>query len=582
MAPVGYEEAEIRWVVDVDQTSGVPTLQGRGKGELKKGVPIRGDRSGTPSEDNLKAALLVDRASYALGVTDGDSGKEESSAMVHQAFKDLLKRYANERGDAEATRILEFLNEPRVAAGSASPGASLTPESGARAAFWQRVAKEVKPGQLVAFRSDSATYPFERPAAHRFWEQLLGDSCTEGGITCAVCGLTARGMRILPWQISISGYSCPICSFNRPAFESFGKKQTANAPLCFACASRSSQVLQHLVNSETHRRLIARDDSKGTGKSPLKNQVAIFWLRERAQLQDPSDPSVTIDLEEELGRPLTALPAGAPPPPAISQLDRLLSLPWQGGRDALNISKSSFYLAILSPNKSRLVVREWMEASIESAWKNLAEYERALRIIDPEGDQRWPPPIGAILAALKPEGVESAAIDTGMLRGLLRTAYLGYSPPAALLAKAVGRFRIPDRRLDAAAGADAVRRQALRRMALVAAMKLVLTHGKGDVWIMEELSEQNGSVAYWCGSVLAILDEAQWRSAKGKLTTRLSDRCYGAAAATPGLIFGRLISRGTSAHMPKLRKEWGGIAYREIEPLLEDALRGAAKINTMP
>ena len=588
LAPLGYEKADIRWVIDIDPDTGVANLLPFKKGDLQRVVPIRGDRSGKASEENSKPALLTDRASYALGVSSPDS--ESSTELVHASFKRMLGEYA--RVEPEASSIRQFLDAKPI---SRDPGTLNAPRdlcrweddggagTGTRdgeqnALIWKTVSEKVTPSDMVAFRSNAGgQYPFESPKAQRFWEDVLERSYEAGSATCAICGQYRKELRILPWQVSIAGQSCPISSFNGTAFESFGREQLANSPICFECGGRARRLLQRRIQDARHSCFLAREDSKGKGRSPLKNQVAVFWLKETSRISDPSAPSIKIDLDEVLSAPLRHVSGDAPPPAEVAQMERLLSMPWKTASESLRISRNSFFLGVLSPNKSRLVIREWLAESIDSVWGNLGAYERALRIIDLDGERIWAPSIGAIFSALKPEGVTSATPAGDLLRGLLRTAYKGFCPPAALLSVAVRRFRIPDKKLRKATK-EMQRIQALRRMALAGVLKLVLNSGNGKAEIMEELNDQNASPPYLCGRLLAILEQAQLRAAHWRITATLVDRCYGTASTSPNSIFGPLINLATKAHFPKLRKEYGGVAYRELEPMLEDVM-SAIKIG---
>ena len=85
LLPLGYEWRRVRWIVDVAaDDSGEVRMIDRGKDAAFLAVPMRGDRTGTPSESNLKPSLLVDKATYALGL-DAD----DRTAMVYAAFLDL-------------------------------------------------------------------------------------------------------------------------------------------------------------------------------------------------------------------------------------------------------------------------------------------------------------------------------------------------------------------------------------------------------------------------------------------------------------------------------------------------------------
>jgi CRISPR-associated protein Csd1 len=557
LPPVGYEEADIKWVLDFDSLGERVDLLGPyDRATLRKRVPTRGDRSGTVSEDNLKPALFVDRASYVFGLKD--KGEIDTETREHQGFLDLLETASLETAEQEAAELLQFLRDQWTAVPGSSETESLT-------RLRDRVRGEMKPKDMIALRSGGQVFPFEQPSASSFWLNHLEKVCCEGMGFCAICGVSRALVRILPWQVAFFGYSCPISSFNRPAFDSFGKNQTGNSPMCFRCASTASQLLQYLVKDPHRSAVLAKDESKGEGKAPLRNQLAVFWLKYEARLA-ATHSGRTISLQDALKSPLDPNAALAPPPAEIGQMKSLLSIPWSPERAALKLDDNSFYLAVLSPNKSRLVVREWVEESVVTVIEKMSAFVDASSITDSDGTDVVFGTIPRMLEALKPLKSRSTGIDTNLARGLLRTAYRGLPPPPELLDLAVQRFRVPDRPANPKEEDDLKG----RRTVLAAAMKLVITYGQQEAITLQELNTSGRNSAYISGQLLAILEEAQGRSARWKINSTLVDRYYGAASTAPGSVLGQLLNQSTKSHMPKIRKEgWG---YDALEELLENAL----------
>ena len=244
----------------------------------------------------------------------------------------------------------------------------------------------------------------------------------------------------------------------------------------------------------------------------------------------------------------------------------LLNIPWNPERGALKLDDNSFYLAALSPNKSRLVVREWMEETVRTVVEKMSAFVDAASIVNSDGTEVVFPTIPTILERLKPWKSQNAGVDTSLARGMLRTAYRGLPPPQGLLDLAVQRFRVPDRPANRKEEEDL----RARRTVLAAAMKLVITYGQQEAITLQKLSTSGRSGAYVCGQLLAVLEEAQMRAARWKINSTLVDRYYGAALTAPGTVLGQLLNQATKSHMPKIRKEgWG---YQPLEELMEDAL----------
>ena len=549
LPPAGYERVKIRWVIDLCQGAAQAALTG--PFEIEKFAPVRGERSGKVSESNLKPALLVDNAKYALGLSAANTLARQS--FEHRGFKDILQRAIEATGDAEASQVHEFLHLHWPVQGSG---------------IERKVLDTVKPADRVAFRVGTSEYPFERAALQRFWCDHLREEYSGKPGYCAVCGRHQPILRVLPWQVPLFGlYSCPISSFNASAFDSFGKKQTANSPLCFDCAATASSVLQFLVDSERerHSRVLARDESKGGGKAPLKNQLAVFWLN---GLPEAPGGELNFDLEAALAEPMTTSADRDGPPPDPSHADALYGLPWRASASGLEIARTRFYVAVLSPNKSRLVLRDWIDTSLNAVCNKLKRYDDARTIVSADGRSLGRIPVQEMLWALRPWKSRSAGDSANLVRGLVRTAYMGALPPPELLEIAVQRFRVPVR-----PGRQDETKFETWRQAQAAAIKLVLTYGTEEAITLQSVNIEGRSAQHLCGQLLAILEEAQLRASRWRITAEgrlLHDRAHESGTeARPGLV----VARGLHLHSLRLGLT-GQADVVEFRPV-EDGSAGA-------
>ena len=246
---------------------------------------------------------------------------------------------------------------------------------------WEKIA----PKDVVTFTVDRDTpeiYPFEQGPVQQFWVKHLEQefvSALQG--QCASCGQPARILQTLPQEVVLPGQKCQITSFNQDAFKHLGKDQTLNAPLCFTCGLRPGPSLNYLLKSEMHRVFLARQNPRRGAQNPLRNQVAVFWLSrpEKAQID-----AIEIDLEAALASCLDdEIPVAET---HLTQLEHFLRTPETGREGALYLSDNAFYLAVLSANTGRLVVREWIETSVEALRHNLRAWFDAQRIVGPQGE----------------------------------------------------------------------------------------------------------------------------------------------------------------------------------------------------
>lgn len=567
LLPVGYAKRDIRWVVNIDPSgTNDPAVEKKRKGELRLRVPaIPADRTA----GKVSPALLVDKPSYVLGCPDpGKKGDAVSIAQKeHAGFVQLLELAAARIGNPTLHGLLKFLSDSNQVS---------------------KLKLDSKSNELVAFQLGSQPWPTDAPEVQRFWSEYVEERLSGELQTCLCCGVQKKTTRILPFKVKLFNYPCQLSSFNESAFCSHGntKDSDSNAPICYSCASVADQVLRHLLELETesdgteassgrHAVILVRDDTRGQGKQPLRNQIAVFWTKNPVILDVAADAEHgrVCTLEEAIRAPLVDVDelSGQDPPAYASQLRDLLQAPFKGSKDTSDLATNRFFLAILSPNKSRLVVREWLEQGVEPVRQHLKRYIEALQIIHPDGRGIWFPPLPATLWALRSvtssqtktqERPRLPQIGPDVMRKLIRCVYMGLPPPEALLPRTIRCFRVPDPPADG----EQAERQRLRRMAMAATMKLILTHSKSreEQRAMEELRTEHDEIShykrqspYLCGRLLAVLEAVQRRaSSSGRgVNTTLVDRFYGAASTAPATVFANLINMTTKAHLPKLRRD---------------------------
>lgn len=553
LQPPFYKLKSVNWIVEIDGQEGRLLGPFRRRGELRSFLVPDRQRSGKVGPDNLKPYLLVDDARYALGLAE--PGREDEAQLMHEAFVALVDEAYQVTGDPDAGAVLQFLR-----AGGLS----------------KEDLRRVQPRDIIAFRPAGAeVFPFEKPAVQKFWADYLGrELASDVSGDCAVCGQPSILLRTLPKEIVVMGQKCQVTSFNLSSFTSFGRSQTTNAPLCPSCAAQVIQALDFMIVTPEHHRVLMRDDSRGRAANPLRNQLAVFWLRRGLQV---ADQEVEILLGSLLTMPENSEPQG--PPPALSQLEELLAAPWSGKDSALRMEDNAFHLAVLTANKGRLMVREWLSVSLADLRKNLARFLGAVKIVCPWGDGAWPLPIPTLLQAVHAE-------DPNLVRGLLRTAYQGFRVPDGLLQTGLRRARNPRVWV-----ADDGGRPDPALHGLAAALKLALTGLQGEEVgeRMVQLDQEYRSPAYLCGRLLAILEEVQRRAFaqrdRGRalhkpVNTTLVERYLGLAMASPAMLLKELIPMVEKAYLKKLRLQQPG-SYQKLKEAIEGVL-GSLRPEELP
>lgn len=551
--PGFYPYAEpIRWVVHFSP----------GEAELREASldwarPYSGRTSG------LEAHLLADEGAYALGVDPGPKGQEK-----HRLFLELLDKFLGWKGLRDPNlrqavgELLLLLRSGRL------QGHPLFPR--------------VRPKDWVSFVPEwgplAGQHFFQHPEAQAFWQEELAERSAPGAKgnkravlgECAVCGASpVRLVGKIPLGVRLAGTK-PLHSFNASAFPSFqgGAEPEKQAPLglCFPCGDTATRAFNYLVDHPLHRLDLVRERES---RDSLANQTALFWLKAPGPLEVGGEAWGEEDLLRNLAQVLAGKGEGEAPPPALGQLEALLRLPWRPKEAGLTLEAYAFYLAVVSPNVGRVAVREWIATSLAQLQKHLASFLEGLRVVGPWGEPPRVPSLGEVLEALGSE-------NPNLVRGLLRTAYLGQSPPKGLWQTALDRLRNP--RLWNPDRGDWERRRSL--WPLVAALKLGLFHGREEAKEMATLSADRNTPAYLCGRLLAVLEEAQLRASNFKINQTLVDRFYGAASLAPASTFGPLLRQATTAHFPEVGQEVSKLAEEILTRLAQAG--GFPKVLSLP
>jgi len=550
LIPLGYKQfsrnSPIEWVVEIGQDG---TVQAR-EVEIQDPRPNR-QRAGKPSQTNLKPYLLVDQARYALGLPE--KGKEDEAELLYGGFRELTRAAADATEDESLARIADRLE--------AGP-------------LHEELDAEIEPRDVVTFSAGGERYPFQEPAARKFWGDYVEEEYTanESG-TCSVCATERKLLQTLPQKVTLLGETCQITSFNLSAFRSYGREQTLNASVCYPCGARAAQALNHLLDDETYRVQIARNPRDGASAS-LRDHLAVFWTDvDEVETEDgkPVDPRAV----------LRAAAEGFERDEAASEveIERLLKSPWHARDAALRVANAGAHVLVLSPNKSRLVVREWLHESLENLRRNLRRYVLATRVQSPFGRDARAFGVRELLDALAvkalvPESGRVAGrreIEANEVRGLLRTAYSGFPPPASLAPSAVRALRNP-RVWNSAPWLS-------QRLVSVLKLTEVLRSTREESIMenaerLERLDPERHHPGYLCGRLLAVLEDAQQWAADGQLNTTLVDRNYTAAATAPASALPRLLNQTETAHIPKIRRKSGGGSAHWLRGQIENILAG--------
>lgn len=479
-------------------------------------VPGSGGRSGT----GMNPFYCWDNTGYTLG--RDNKGKPERAAEMFAAFRDLhrsfLPELANDEGFVALCRFLDAWD----------PAQAESLEN------WDEAA-----GMNVVFKLRGHTeYIHQREAVRKVWLRSQSKDDQDGNQKRGISLMTGEEEDLARIHDPIKGVAdantsgAAIVSFNKDAFESYGKSQSYNAPVGTQDAFRYTTALNRLLADNTRRVRIG-------------DATVVFW----------SDRQEGGEAESVLRQFFVGGASVAVDAEHAATLDRLrgfLAAARQGQHSAsIQDSDPPFYILGLSPNKSRLNVRYWLAGTVSQFAKRLLDHAEQLEIVDDNDKPDNRPLTIRRLTEETARDPQKAALDPKeippqLAAGITRAIFQGTPYPRAL-------FDAVMRRIRAEADVNRVKAAILKAYFLQRKVAPVSRH----------LDENHPDPAYHCGRMFSILAFAQEAAIKS-LNAGIVRRSMGAAMSTPGLVLPRLLKGAQVGHIPKLKGSVSGFVRDEI------------------
>ncbi len=359
-----------------------------------------------------------------------------------------------------------------------------------------------KGSEYISFRVNGGVAVSD-PELKVWWERQVRDQRTE-----VVKRLSTGRDAYQPGDGPITEYfpsvfgGVPFASFNCAPFVSFGLgNQTATFRL--ETAERVAAALNALLD-DPHSSMSLGDETAVFWVKPKQNAASI--ATDFMQLLDQSDPLAVQDYLNGIW--------GTRPP---------------------EIETADFHVAILLKGTGRFSVRSWYTDTLGNADRHVRRYFQAITLADKEeyrpalGDLAW-----ATISKSKKTKPPSATYNA-----LFEAAWRGTPLPFDLLVATIERQRVElAKGFDAKTQTDFDARLAART-ALVQ-LYFVLKSRNNEILNWPEYVMNTKETAILCGRLLALLDRIHDAAHDGKSASSPANRLYGAASATPALVFPRL------------------------------------------
>lgn len=380
----------------------------------------------------------------------------------------------------------------------------------------------------------------------RLWEKQNDQTNQDMEGICLVTGQKTeiarihRGIKGVPGAQS-SGAT--LVSFNAPAFESYGKEQSYNAPVGKYAEFAYTTALNYLLNHDKYR-------------FPLGDSMIVFWAE-----------SAREEYQENFLAWLN------PKPDNQEEMKKVFGNLQQGIRvDLEDISldpEQKFYILCLAPNAARLSVRFFYQNSFGNMVHNLAKHYARMSIVRPQ----WEDNEYLGIQSMLDETVNQKSKDKNPLPNMAAMVLLAVledtNYPASLYTNTLIRIRAEQGKVTHG------------RAAIIKAYLIKNYHWKEGEDYMG-LNERCEESAYVLGRIFAVLESIQ-KDANPGISATIRERYFNSACATPASVFPVLIKLKNS-HMKKIERENGGtkVYYEKLLTELTGKLRIDEKTDGFP
>lgn len=498
----GWSKAKISYALSLDETGALTyVMPTQHEEQVGKKTQLRPNLITLPSPVTRTVGILPnflwDNSSYLLGADA--KGKPERSRSCFDACAALHHTLLDNVDTPTAKAILRFFDtwQPEAAA-----------EHPALADCWQDIMK----GGNLTFQVGGA-FAQEDPAIRAVWTAHYAD--VQGSpAQCLVTGKWDVPESVHPAIKGVAGAQssgAALVSFNAPAFCSYGKEQSLNAPVGKYAAFAYTAALNYLLadRENVHRIGDTTVVCWAEGAEPQYDAFAGLSLFGDSLPEDWTEN----DLYDAMNKLAQGLPC-----------------------EELKLNPNrSFYILGLSPNAARLSVRFFYRDSFGNLIRNVNCHYQRLEIA---GSNYKIMPLWALLRETVNQNTTDKSPAPVMAGATARAIFTGAPYPASLLEATMLRIRAER---DITPG----------RAAILKAYYLKKPHKECPEEVLTvSLNKNSTNIPYTLGRLFAVYEEVQERANPG-INATIRDKYFNSAAATPAVIF-PILDNLCQKHLRKL------------------------------
>ena len=466
----------------------------------------------------VSANFLCDHSGYMLGIDN--KGKPERSRECFEYAKKKHKDILGNISSPAARAVCRFFD-------------CWAPDRAAENPYLVPELEEIISGSNLVFMIDGE-YVHEDPDIMQCWEEYSHQSGTGPEGVCLVTGRREEIARIHGTIKGVQGAQssgAALVSFNAPAFESYGKEQSFNAPVGTYAAYAYTTALNYLLSDRSH----------GT---TIGDTAVVYWSEEGDERYQNifacvSEP--TMENQEIVDGVFKNLAEGK-------------AVVAQDVKDSLDMEKR-FYILGLAPNAARLAVRFFYQDSFGNILKHIKEHYDRMEIVRPAADAVEYLGIWRMLQETVNKKSRDKKPVPSMSGAVYRSIISGSRYPASLYQAVLGRIRA-----EQDDGDSRIYKITRGRAAIIKAY--LLKNGNIREEITMALNEDSNNTAYILGREFAVLEAIQEEANPG-INATIKDKYFNSACATPAAIF-PILFKLKNSHIKKMNNGAKEIYYEKM------------------
>ena len=466
----------------------------------------------------VSANFLCDHSGYMLGIDN--KGKPERSRECFEYAKKKHKDILGNISSPASRAVCRFFD-------------CWAPDRAAENPYLMPELEEIISGSNLVFMIDGE-YVHEDPDIMQCWEEYSHQSGTGPEGVCLVTGRREEIARIHGTIKGVQGAQssgAALVSFNAPAFESYGKEQSFNAPVGTYAAYAYTTALNYLLSDRSH----------GT---TIGDTAVVYWSEEGDERYQNifacvSEP--TMENQEIVDGVFKNLAEGK-------------AVAVQDVKDSLDMEKR-FYILGLAPNAARLAVRFFYQDSFGNILKHIKEHYDRMEIVRPAADAVEYLGIWRMLQETVNKKSRDKKPVPSMSGAVYRSIISGSRYPASLYQAVLGRIRA-----EQDDGDSRIYKITRGRAAIIKAY--LLKNGNIREEITMALNEDSNNTAYILGREFAVLEAIQEEANPG-INATIKDKYFNSACATPAAIF-PILFKLKNSHIKKMNNGAKEIYYEKM------------------